>query len=447
MRKVSKIPTLLAIALLTLGIFSGVILINNKQIFRLGASVAITPKDVRITNITEESFAVSWTTDSKTLGRVEWGGSKSSTNKVAQSITQSPSFTHWVLIRNLIPNESYFFKIVSNERGFDNNGTLWQIKTASSIPSKEPNVISGTVVNQDSTPSENALVYVYVAGGTPLSTTTSADGAWLIPISMARTQTLDSYVEINQNTLIEISVQAGPAVMASAQIYPEAAKPAPAISLGKIHNFKNIKTDNDGQVPDASINLPDEEEGSSGFLLDDEEETEEKETVDVTLENISEGEVVNTSNPFFEGQGPAGSTITITVESEPISELIEVDEDGNWSWNPPAVLENGEHKISIQWKDAKGVLRILTRSFIVAAANAESLTPTPTLTPTATSTPTPTLTATSTPTSIPTATDANLPAAGVLTPTILLITMSLTSIAFGGLVFSFYFEKPQNSKR
>lgn len=438
MRKVSKIPTLLAIAILALGVLSGVILIDNKQIFRLGASPAITPKDVRITNITEESFSVSWTTDSKARGRVEWGTNKSSTNKVVQSIIEDPSFTHWVLVSNLISNKPYFFEIISNGKRFDNNGTAWQTKTASNVASEEPNVISGTVVSQDASPVKDALVYVSVAGGTPLSTTTSPDGSWLIPISMSRTQTLDSYIEIAQTTLVEISVQAGPSGMASAQIYPQAAKPAPVISLGKIHNFKNIRTDENGQVPDASVNLPSEAESSSGFLLDEKEEAGEEEEANVTLENIKEGETIDNSTLGLEGHGPAGSLITITVESEPISELIEIDKDGSWKWYIPASLKSGEHKITIQWKDAQGISKILSRNFIVAAVEDENLTPTPTATPTPTTTPTSTPTYTPTPTVV----DAKLPAAGVLTPTILLITMSLTSFIFGGLVFSFYFDKP-----
>lgn len=446
MMKKSKIPTIIGITLLVAGIASGVLLIQNRQIFKLGATPQVSSKDVRMTNITDSSFTVSWVTDVETESFIKWGESNSSQKNLAKDEINGKSYIHTVTVQGLSPETTYYFVINSNGTDFDNNGLPWEIKIGPvlSITSSR-NLISGTILTSTGVPASQVLVYVSPAGSSPLSVTTSQNGGWLIPISSARTSDLNTFLKIDeQNTLIEISVQAGPLGVASAQIYPLAAKPAPAIILGQTHDFKNLTPSEEGGIPKATIELPEGATPSSGFEVPDEIETPSSETV--TLESLDEGEIVTSTEPEFFGEGPPGTILTITIESDPVTDETAVGSSGSWNWNPPEGLSEGTHKITITWRDAGGILRTLTRTFIVQASegpafeatpSAASPTPSPGLTPSPS--PSPTASPTATPTPIST-TSADLDS-GSLTPTFLLSIMGLGLIVFGGLLASMAFAE------
>jgi hypothetical protein len=462
MRKV-KIPTILGILILAIGVVIGVYLVQSKQIFRLRASPEITPRNIQKTNISDSSFTVTWTTDKNTEGFIKWGESTSSLDRTATTSPIQASSLHSITVYGLFPNTNYFFNINSDGASFDNENIPWEVKTgAKLITPPDSVIISGKILTQSGAPSGNTLVYASVGGGSILSTLTSDNGSWVIPASSARTQNLDSYVEINEDsTLVEISVQAANLGIASAQIYPQSAKPAPDITLGEVYDFTNLPPSVNVNIPESSIELPDTATKSSGFQISDSEIIDET----VTLKGISEGGIITTNEPEFFGEGPPGTEITITIESDPQTGDVEVNQSGFWQWTPPEGLEEGLHKITLTWRDANGVLKTITRSFIVSAQEGPAftatpsasptpggMTPTPTTTPSLTPTATPTLAAgvtvtitpslspTATPTKTPTptkvATSSGIPGdPGFSAPTILLLILGLGLIGIGTTIF------------
>ena len=452
-----KIPTIIVIVILLIGIVVGVFLVRNRQIFRLGASGEITPKDVRITNITESSLTVSWTTDKESSGAVSFGKNEV-LGQTALGEIDGQSDLHSAVISGLDPETNYFIKINSNDAEFDNNGVPWQASTGPVLtPTQNSIVISGKVQDPEGNPASGVLVYVAIGGGTPLSTLTSSDGNWVIPISTSRTADLSSLIDIDEeNTLAEISVQGGNRGVASAQIFPISAKPAPPITLGQVHDFRNLPPSTPGETPGATIEIPEGQEEQSGFEIP---ETGSTSSASVTLKSVDSGEIVATTQPEFFGEGPGGTVITITVESEPIIDQVTVAGNGEWSWSPPEDLPSGTHKITLSWRDAQGILRTLTRSFVVQAANEPAFTATPSASPTprATQTPTPTpkttasptpkatLTPTLTPTptkkSSPTATSSSLPDAGSSMKTLALIVFAISLVTFSSLSAFLSFKK------
>jgi hypothetical protein len=461
-----KIPTIIVLVILILGVVLGVILVRNRQIFRLGASGEEAPKDIRVTNISESTLSVSWTTEIPTTGVVVWGESEGSLQRSAPSETGNGRI-HSATITGLEPETTYFYEINSAGETYDNNGIPWQSQTAASLePPTAPIVISGTIEDASGALVGGALVYVSAGGGTSLSTITSQEGNWVVSVSNARTQDLASFVEIDESrTLAEIFVQAGEKGTASALIYPASAKPAPPIVLGQSHDFKNLPPSIESGVPQAQLEVPEGQE-SSGFETPEEEASLEPSTV--TLESVDSGEVVASTQPEFFGEGPPETVITITVESDPITDQVTVDDSGEWNWSPPEDLLPGTHSITLSWRDASGILRTLTRSFVVLAADEPAFvstpsatpttrptsTPTPTLRPTATprltTTPTPTLKATPTltpsPTKRPTATPSSLPDAGVSANTIAFALLGLALIAFSGLTFALSMNNNKEDK-
>lgn len=428
MRK-NKLPTIIGIILLIAGIAAGVFLIQNRQIFRLGATPEEVPKDVRITNITGSSFTVSWVTDKQVEGFIKYGKSETSLEKTELDEINGKSHTHFLAIRGLKPQTDYYFEINSGGNKYDNSGSVWKATTGPELAQpSQSNIISGSVLTTSGSPAKNALVYVDVGGGVSLTTVTSDSGSWLIAISSVRTKDLSSYIQIDPaNTVVEISVQTGSLGIGSAQIYPQSAKPAPPIILGEVKDFKNLPPNETGEMPEASVNLPDTATASSKFEVDETSKPETSETV--TLESIKEGETVTSTKPEFFGEGPPSTKITITVESDPVSDDIAVSGEGSWNWSPPENLSEGIHKITISWRDADGILRTLTRTFVVQAAEGPSFesTPSATTTPTPTLSPNPTASSTATPapTSTASATSVPIPDSGSLTPTYLLTIMGV----------------------
>ena len=434
--KKSKFPTIIGIVLLITGVAAGVFLIQNQQIFRLGAAPESEPKNVRITNVTGHSFTVSWVTDKRTNGFVKYGEGNSFGQTDLDEIS-GQSNLHYLTVKGLNPETTYNFQINSGGDDYDNNGTPWQVTTGPELaqPAKT-NIISGNILTAAGEPAQNVIVYVNPAGASPLSVYTSENGNWLLNIALARSQNLSSYISINkQSTLLEISVQAGESGVSSAQIYPQSAKPVPPITLGQVHDFKNLPPSDTDEIPEASLDLPtDEATESSRFEVEEGEDGQQTDTV--SLESIDEGETVTSTEPEFFGEGPPGTTITITVNSShEITDDVTIASNGNWSWSPPSSLEEGSHTITLSWRDASGVLRTLTRTFIVQAADGPAFESTPSASPTATPTPTPSPSpspATS-PTPTATSTPQPLPDSGSLTPTYLLSIMGLGLLLLSGI--------------
>jgi hypothetical protein len=250
MKKRSTIPTVLGIIILLLGIFAGVFSLRNAQIFKIGASPDVSPKDIRISNITDTSATISWTTDKAASGFVAWGPSQSDTSKVAQEDTTSQKyFSHNISLSGLSANTNYFYKINSDGTNFDNGGIPWQFTTGALLDiSKNSILLSGGVISATGTPEVKSLIYASV-GGYLLSTLTSDAGNFVFQLGSARTPDLKSYAQIDlSGTLVQISVVAPPDGVASAQIFPQSGNPVPTIIIGQVYDFRSSPANNQGVV-------------------------------------------------------------------------------------------------------------------------------------------------------------------------------------------------------
>lgn len=443
----SRIPTIIGVVVLIIGLAAGVLLVQYRQIFRLGATGDTTPKNVKISNITDVSLSVSWVTDTTTQGGILWGTNDKSIDKNENDELIGTNITHRVTITGLSASQTISFKINSSGTIYDNNGSPWQASTGPTLSaSTQADTISGTILGTDGKPVQNALVYAVVGNGSPLSTFTSQNGTWVIPISAARTSNLTNYITIDDaSTLVGLSIDAGLGNIATAQIYPQSAKPAPAITLGQTSDFTSLPPSSSSEIPNATVGIPNQATPSSGFNVPSQIATPSAQTV--SLKSIENGEVVTSTKPEFFGQGPPGTKLTITVQSEAVSGQSLVDPSGNWVWDPPSDLPAGTHTVTINWTDATGILRTLTRTFVVQASGGPAFvatpsattTPSPIPTPTLEPTPTPSATVSATPTleSTPISTTSGIPTTGNLTPTLLLSMMGLGLLALSFVVFKY----------
>ncbi len=429
MKKKNKIPTILGVVILLVGVFAGVFFLNMRQVFRIGADASASPKDIRVGNISDTSATISWTTDKETSGFVNWGESQGGVNKVETEGDQK-SFSHLITITGLTAGKTYYYKISSDGSSFENGGIPWQFTLGPTLGvNRNSTLISGSVVTSSGLPAKRALVHATVSGYL-LSTLTSDTGNFVFQLSAVRTTDLSSYQNVDPaSTLIEISVQAGGNGVASAQVFPRSASPIPAMVLGQVYDFRSLPPSSDSQNPDANVTLPGDIANESKFKVENPSGTPNP-TTSVILENIDEGETVTSDQPQFFGKGPGGEEITITVHSEtPISETVSIPTNGSWSWSPSEALAAGAHSITITWKDATGITRSLTRNFVVQAGEAPAFTASESG---STASPSPTTSASPTATPVPTpiATSQPVPETGSLTPTILLSIMGIAVLLF-----------------
>src|SRR5687768_14362541 len=108
-----KIPTLLGMfSIICVGILIGFFLLYSKQILNLFVPEEEKPRQVRITNVTSNSFTVSWLTGQETEGLLKYGSGKTLDNAALQvSEIPSPSFVHSVQVGDLKPETTYNFQV------------------------------------------------------------------------------------------------------------------------------------------------------------------------------------------------------------------------------------------------------------------------------------------------------------------------------------------------
>ena len=455
MRKEVRIPTILGIFALLVGLAAGVFLISSKQLLFLKANAGEEPVYVTLTNISDTSFSVSWTTNVPATGTIVYGTNENSLDQRTaddrdqESGTVSSYTTHEVTVgkfRPLTPSTDYYFVIQSGSTVYDNNGKAYRIKTAPLIRGQATGTdsVSGKVVNPDGTPAEGALVYLVLPNMTPQSTLVTTSGNWIIPLGLARSADLSSLAVYDQQAAIaQIFIQgteSGQTANASAVL--SNTRPTPLITLGQQYDWRTPGlAENNTQGSPSPTSLaqaspaPSSEPRGSFSLeaLASPSAT----TQDVTIKYPGVNEQVTSQRPAIVGTGPKGTKLSVMVEStNPVSGSATIGADGTWEWDVPADLAPGKHTVTVTYTDPLGQLKKIVKNFTVLAA--ETSVPAFVATPSATLAPTPTPTPTAVPRAAIPATGSGIPVSGDTAPTALLMIFGILSLVVGGWTLTKY---------
>jgi len=438
--KITKIhfPTALGLLILLIAIGAGIYFVKTRSGVKPEAAAEVTPEQVRITNITDAGFSVSWITGRETTGSIKFGEKINELKQPALDDRDQLSGgkaaveVHHVTLKNLLPTTKYYFKIESGGKQFDNKGKPFEVTTGAALgspPTADP--IYGTVLTQSGTPAEGVVVYINVANGAPLSALAKTNGNWALSLATARTADLGSYLTYDtQATIVNLLVQGGKQGTASAITTTTNDNPVPDISLGKSHDFR-VQTGVDAPAVDQPIASPGGEtktgfsalnpliaQVATGSGLP-------AQAGEVSLDNPSfEGEVINATQPAFIGTGPAGTGLSIEIHSEnTYTGSATVDEDGNWEFTPPQGLAPGNHSVTINYIDTNGEEQSLSRNFVIAQAGTTSM-------PAITATPSGETATAAARTKMP-ATDSGVPEPGTFEITLLMLLTGLGLLAGG----------------
>ncbi len=407
-RKQKRIPTIIVILILFIGVGVSVFFDRSQQSNITSAKDVSVPSDIHFSNISDNYFNISWFTSSPSLGSVVVSNDSQKMTYIDDLDNDNiprPRTNHYVTIKNLVENTVYTVTISSGSHNCNDSKicpTLTQ-KTGNKLPRVNTlPPIQGSFVTNTNQPVNGAIIYLSVGKSALLSGRTDSAGLWVIPLNNLRTPDLLGRIEISDNDIIQITAKIDPDQLSTGLIDVRSVRNniiIPPLVIGNNHNFINLMSKN-------SLIANSDNQKILGTQTDNANQQNIVSKVNLKYDinfPLYDNDTTTDSQPRFRGIGIKNTPILITVNSSPQTARIEVSNDGNWTWRPPASLAPGNHTISIQAYDEKGGLITVTRKFIVLksgervlgeATNSATLTPSapsPTKIPTPTTFSSPTL--------------------------------------------------------
>lgn len=403
-----RIPTVLGILLIVIGISITTFLVKTGTLLNINANPTSEPTEVRISNITDTSFTVSYTTNASVVGSLSYGkdtnlGQTALDEKDQQNVSSHK--IHSITVRSLSPQTSYLFTIVSASQTYLNEGHPFNVVTGVTIASPPPtqNPVNGKVIIPSGEAPTESIVYLTLDNSQVISTPVKPDGSYILPLNSLRTNDLSSYYTISDSSRLKI-LAIGDSLKSNVLLTASEISPVPVITLSKDFDF----TTSSSPVATSSGTI------SSFPSFTSTESATQNATPQILTPKTDQG--FSDQQPTFKGTAAPNQTVQIIIHSQDsINTKITTDSGGRWSYRPTTPLSPGTHTITIIAKDASGILRTINQSFVVYAAGQQinpgvpSGSPTPippTSTPlsptiTVTKSPTPTVTVTVSITSTP----------------------------------------------
>lgn len=389
-----RIPTILGIFLITISVGITTFLVNQGSLFQINASPDQQPQNVRITNVTDSSFSVSYSTEGSVVGSINYGkdislGQSGLDDRDQESGSLSNHKIHNITVRNLTPLTKYYFTITSGKDAYMSNGKPFEITTGSTLtespPSQTP--ITGKVILPSGSAPFEAVIYLTTDNSQVVSVLARSDGSYVLPLNSLRTSDLSSYFSFTENSNITM-LMFGDSLTSNILLSIKEISPVPTVTLSNDYDFRTGNT----PVINPSSNLQSFPTFQSGSQASG--------SASPKILTPKKDQEFTDAQPSFKGTALPNEEVQIIIHSDDnIQTKVPVDKNGNWSFRPSTPLTPGNHTITIITKDANGILKSITQSFVVHAEGtqvSQSATPSATLTPTITNAPTPTLTPTPT---------------------------------------------------
>lgn len=433
-----KMPTILGLLLFVALIVGSFYYFQSKNVKTPTASI---PDKVRISNIADNKFSVSWVSQEPTIGSIEYGpvGEKLTTvvlDERDNENTRGSYVTHHITIGGLQPSTQYAFRILGGTKPnrFDNNGSPYTTSTGPVIGATPTSQnFYGNVQLPSKQPADGSIVYITLPGGATASTLVRESGNYAFTLSTIRKADSRSYITYDPAaTIASLTIESGKQ-QSTASVSLANSAPVPTITLGQNADFLN-KAETPVVAEVQPMNSPSAAptttpETPSIFNVEPlAADINVVSTGEVTILNPKEaGETLATLRPEFRGTGPAGTTLSIALTGQKaVSDTVKVATDKTWSWAPVIDLKVGTQKITVSYLNSDGKTEKIERTFIVSATKVTSE-------PAFVSSPSASIqaTATATPRVAMPATDSAVPVTGVIENTLLTVGLGLVILLFG----------------
>lgn len=408
-----RIPTVFALFILIVGLVTTAILVQKGVFTTSRATPNEEPQNIKITNLTNNSFTVTFTTLDPTIAAVNMVSTDP--QKVVYDFRNpgggTPFKSHFITVSDLKPETTYEFNIISNGTIYQENGKNFTVTTARGNAPSNSNgyVLSGTILLPDGSPASDVLITATIPNSALVSTVTDNNGAYEIPTNLIRNPSHDQILTLVPGTTISISAIKGNDVSTFSYQYQTGIK-IPTIILSQNYSFITSEKEMEISTSSSLLTLP----------------SDIKKPSEIKISTPKNNQSLTDIRPLFKGTAFPNTLVSISIQPNPISVQVRTDPNGNWAYRPAVTLTPGKHSITIQAPDNNGVTRTETNSFTIFASGsqiAESATPSATFTPTPTTPVTPTATPTPTIISNPTPTPivSPTPTIAVVTPTAIII--------------------------
>lgn len=233
-----KIPTLLGLSIIFIGIVSGVFLVLREQSIVSQASPDLTPQNIEVTNITDSSVTISWQTNEPASSFINVGRDSPSGQTILDDRDNSspaPRLIHYVTVKNLEADTSYQYKIFSSKISTD----VFKFQTAPQAAAQNGfQPVIGSVLEED-LPLKDGVAYLSIAGASAQSTLIKSLGNFVIPISQMRKEDLSDIYTPSQDSSAKITI-ISEKDQATALFNLSNAQDLPAIKLGDKLDFTTL---------------------------------------------------------------------------------------------------------------------------------------------------------------------------------------------------------------
>jgi LPXTG-motif cell wall-anchored protein len=326
---------------------------------------------------------------------------------------------HYITVTGLSENQHYVFSIISGTNTYLLDSNPYEITTAKKL-SQEPSSqlpLAGTIVTSSGDPAKSSILYVTTTGSEVLSTLTKDDGSYVIPLNAIRKADLSEYIPLSDASILKI-LAFNVTEQSHITVLANQTNPVPQSTLSKDYDFSLNQLQ--PTTPVAS--------GSAAETSDFPSfSTKEVTAGTPTILTPEKQEGFTDAQPTFSGTGTANQTVSIEIHSTTaIKDTIKADAQGNWKYRPKQPLSPGTHTLTIVTKDAKGILKTITQSFVVYAEGSQSTQPSVSpVQPTAMPTVIPTKAQVPSPTATPKPIISSTPIPTVI-PTLIIATPTLT---------------------
>lgn len=243
-----KIPSFLGIFIIATGIIATTFLVKNGQTFQINAGPGQEPKNVEVSNVSDTSFTITYTTDDSVIGSLNTGESSENLttkhlderDKNSQSVNKYQ--THILTANNLKPDTTYFYTITSGDKTFSNKES-YEIKTGPSIGENSDNEIfaSGKAINPDGSIPKDAFVIIKINGAQPVSAVLDKSGSFSIPINNLRSFNLNNFFEFAENIPVNIDIFSGN-LKSHSNLSSDLISDVPLITLSNDYDFSEVSS-------------------------------------------------------------------------------------------------------------------------------------------------------------------------------------------------------------
>lgn len=209
---------------------------------------SIIPEEIKITNVRDTTFNVSWVTKKPQTGRVHYGINPGNLDRVSYDDRGkfTNTNTHYVTISGngdgeagLTANTTYYFDIISDDEIYNNAGAHISCTTGPTLNIPSSQTVYGQVFKKR-IPADGAIVYITIsdkdnAGSLGASAKMSclvSKGYWYVNLGNARIENLNGYFNYSAiGDELNIFAQGGKDGTAAVNVTTGTQLPIPAIVL------------------------------------------------------------------------------------------------------------------------------------------------------------------------------------------------------------------------